>query len=71
MKKFELSSEDTVTTINDVTFKQIKTLFDDIWNNTIDEKRALDRVHSEDPTWLIIPADSPGLFDLHKYYYYF
>lgn len=71
LKKFELSSEDTVTTINDVTFKQIKTLFDDIWNNTIDEKRALDRVHSEDPTWLIIPADSPGLFDLHKYYYYF
>ncbi|CEI88921.1 hypothetical protein G6F70_005196 [Rhizopus microsporus] len=59
LKKFELSSEDTVTTINDVTFKQIKTLFDDIWNNTIDEKRALDRVHSEDPTWLIIPADSP------------
>lgn len=71
LKKFELSSEDTVTTINDVTFKQIKTLFDDIWNNTIDEKRALDRVHSEDPTWLIIPADSPGLFDFYKYYYYF
>ncbi|KAG1146922.1 hypothetical protein G6F37_000863 [Rhizopus arrhizus] len=60
LKKFEMGSEDIVT--KNVTFKQLKTLFDDIWNNTIDEQRALEKVKSNDANWLVIPADeaAPG-----------
>ncbi|RCH94636.1 hypothetical protein CU098_008359 [Rhizopus stolonifer] len=56
LKKFETGSEERVTTGNDVTFKQLKALFDDIWSNTIDEQKALDKVKSNDATWLAVPA---------------